>query len=173
MSGDGCASAWGCWEQPSHAIDEGPQLRMQWEVSASPSPDDLGGRSWPHERVRDRGCPLPILPINRLAGSFMLTLCHLHESGGSSGMYIPTCVLQICWFPHRPWTELEREEKQTKKQTDGKAKTQKHFLSAGCWLYLELCLVYVCIQSKFSEEYPAVISQRVWTNSLTAPLLEW
>lgn len=83
----------------------------------------------------------------------------------------PACCKSASFLPDLlNWTG---EGGKTKKQTDGKAKTPKHFLSAGCWLYLELWLVYVCIQSKFSEEYPAVISQRVWTNSLTAPLLEW
>lgn len=162
---------------PCHVWGVTPQV--QRETCASPSPDDLGSRSWlwPGRGgggIWDRAHPLPPLPISHPTGSFMLTLYPLRKSGGSSEMYIPTCMLQICHFPPRSvklsWRG--RKNKERSKQTE-RQKPKKHFLSAGCWLYLELWLVYVCIQSKFSEEYPAVISQRVWTNSLTAPLLEW
>lgn len=54
-----------------------------------------------------------------------------------------------------------KTNKERSKQTERPKSKSTSFPSSGCWLYLELWLVYVCIQSKFSEEYPAVISQRV------------
>lgn len=156
--------------QPAHAMEQGH--RAGWHEMHGHLHSCWLGQQILAPRV---SCRLSTSSPWAMAGSVTLSLHPWHRSGGSPWTQTPTCMLQICQLPHRSVQQhwRGRKNKQRSKQTERQKSKSTSSACTGCWLYLELCLVYVCIQSKFSEEYPAVISQRVWTNSLTAPLLEW